>query len=310
MSHTILYTSDTHGNPLQLEHLLQHARAIKADTLIVAGEIAPKWPQDMQEYLSEQQEFVRNALPSFARRCKNTLPKMRLFIGLGNDDAAVLLPILEQYEQEGFFKLLNKRHALTPQHDIVGYGYVPITPFGIKDWEKYDLSQPKPEQAQAYEHLKRTNYCLQGIKSSRLGWHEFSFTPHLEQRDSIQKDLEKEIYTKNAKTTLYVFHAPPYNTVLDMLHSREHVGSLAVRAFIENHQPFATLHGHIHETVDVSGAYRASFIPGFTVSMSAGNHNEGGLVAALVFDVDKPEKAQRILLPKLGIFSFLKRKKS
>lgn len=303
MSHTILYTSDVHGNLYQLEHLLQHARAIKPYALIIAGEIAPKGARDIGEYLSEQQDFVRNALPSFALRCKDDLPNTQLFIGLGNDDAAVLLPLLEQQEQQGTFKLLNKRHALTRDKDIAGYGYVPITPFGIKDWEKYDLSQPAPEQAQAYEHLKRTNYCLEGIKSSKLGWHEFSFTPYLEQRDSIQKDLEKEAYTKNATNTLYVFHAPPYNTVLDMLHSREHVGSLAVRRFIEQHSPFATLHGHIHETFDVSGSFKTEI--GNTLCMSAGNHNEGKRVAALVFELDAPEKARRIFLPeRKKIFSF------
>lgn len=303
MSHTILYTSDVHGNLQQLEHLLQHAREIKPYALIIAGEIAPKGAQDAELYLAQQKAFVNHDLPRFAQRVKEILPETHLYIGLGNDDTAVLVPLLEQHEKQGLFRLLNKRHALTHDRDIVGYFYVPLTPFAIKDFEKYDFSSPPTEYREAYEHLKRTNYCLEGVKSSRVGWSDFAFTPHLEQHDSIQKDLEKQEYTANAKKTLCVFHAPPYYTALDMLYTEQHVGSLAVRAFIEHFQPAAALHGHIHETVDVSGRYVKMI--GGTPSMSAGNHNVGESVAALVFDVYAPEKARRVVLPKKrGIFSF------
>ncbi len=47
---------------------------------------------------------------------------------------------------------------------------------------------------------------------------------------------------------VWCVHGPPHGTNLDMLKSRVHVGSRALRACIEHTQPLLTLHGHIHET--------------------------------------------------------------
>lgn len=46
---------------------------------------------------------------------------------------------------------------------------------------------------------------------------------------------------------LLVVHTPPYGTRADDLGGGRHVGSPAVRAFIERVQPIACLTGHIHE---------------------------------------------------------------
>lgn len=50
-----------------------------------------------------------------------------------------------------------------------------------------------------------------------------------------------------AALRIFVPHAPPYGTSLDIVHSGIHVGSTAVREFIEDHTPELTLCGHIHE---------------------------------------------------------------
>jgi len=50
---------------------------------------------------------------------------------------------------------------------------------------------------------------------------------------------------------LLVSHQPPYNTALDVIRSGQHVGSRAVRAWIEKHQPLACVCGHIHEAAGV-----------------------------------------------------------
>ncbi|WP_319470407.1 metallophosphoesterase [uncultured Pseudodesulfovibrio sp.] len=50
-------------------------------------------------------------------------------------------------------------------------------------------------------------------------------------------------------------HEPPRNSKLDMIGAGQHVGSAAVRAFIERAQPDVVLTGHIHESraVDMIG---------------------------------------------------------
>lgn len=50
---------------------------------------------------------------------------------------------------------------------------------------------------------------------------------------------------------ILVCHQPPYNTRNDLTHGNLHVGSRAVRRFIEYHQPLICFTGHIHEGIGV-----------------------------------------------------------
>lgn len=52
---------------------------------------------------------------------------------------------------------------------------------------------------------------------------------------------------KDAAIKIMICHAPPINTEVDMIPSGTHVGSKAVREFIEKHQPDLCITGHIHE---------------------------------------------------------------
>jgi Icc-related predicted phosphoesterase len=47
---------------------------------------------------------------------------------------------------------------------------------------------------------------------------------------------------------VFVPHAPPYNTKLDKILLGKHVGSSAVRTFVEEKQPDVLVCGHIHES--------------------------------------------------------------
>lgn len=52
-----------------------------------------------------------------------------------------------------------------------------------------------------------------------------------------------------ASQLVAVIHTPPLNTTLDRTSGGLHVGSAAVRAFIETAQPAVVICGHIHEAV-------------------------------------------------------------
>lgn len=65
-------------------------------------------------------------------------------------------------------------------------------------------------------------------------------------------------------------HNPPYNTICDRIDGGRHVGSTAVRDFIEEYQPAACLCGHIHESVGIQRVGRTLVVnPG---SFSAGGY--------------------------------------
>jgi uncharacterized protein len=46
---------------------------------------------------------------------------------------------------------------------------------------------------------------------------------------------------------ILISHVPPYGTRVDRLRNGKHVGSSAVRSYIEKHQPDVCITGHIHE---------------------------------------------------------------
>lgn len=62
----------------------------------------------------------------------------------------------------------------------------------------------------------------------------------------IHQGFEK---VKDAELKIFVSHAPPFNTRLDAVAPRQHVGSRAVRLFIEEYQPQVCITGHVHQAI-------------------------------------------------------------
>jgi uncharacterized protein len=65
---------------------------------------------------------------------------------------------------------------------------------------------------------------------------------------------------EGARWKIFVPHAPPANTRLDVVRSGRHVGSIAVREFIERHQPDVAICGHIHEAGGVDAIGKTTII--------------------------------------------------
>lgn len=290
-SFTIVYTSDVHGNEIHYNKLCEFAERFSPDAVIIGGDIAPKGISSA-DFIQSQREFIKRKLPAFAKQLKKSGSK--LFLMMGNDDAAANMDALEKHDSKLYHIIHNKRLKLTDDFDIVGYGFVPITPFGIKDWEKFDFSNVPENFKKEYERRKRTDCQYWGYKSTPRGWVDFIFPADAEEKDSIQKDLEKVLFTAEPEKTVYVMHTPPFGTSLDLVGWKGHIGSMAVRQFIEEQQPYLTLHGHIHETFSVSGKFKNSI--GRALSMSSGNCNTKNELALLVFDLYNPRKAKRLVI--------------
>ncbi len=102
----------------------------------------------------------------------------------------------------------------------------------------------------------------------------------------ILKDLEKISKNLDPKKAIYIPHAPPYSTGLDILYDGNHVGSTSVRKFIEKNQPYLVLAGHIHESPTISGKIIDKI--GDTICIQPGN------AKVTLIDLEDPEKAKRI----------------
>ena len=171
--------------------------------------------------------------------------------------------------------------------NIVGYSYVPPTPFQLKDWERYDISQYVDVGAISPEQGRRTiDVSLDEIKFS-----------------TIAEDLEKLSKQSPATNTIYLFHSPPYHSCLDRadLHGKKvdhapidvNVGSIAIQQFIKAYQPLLTLHGHVHESTHITGCWKE--IIGRTYSFSAAHY--GPELAVVRFNTNHLENSTRELIP-------------
>ncbi len=91
----------------------------------------------------------------------------------------------------------------------------------------------------------------------------------IEARPSIAEGLAALARQSNPRRTIYVCHTPPADMPIDQMPRDKHVGSRALRAFIERHAPPLTLHGHIHEAPQLSGLYAVQL--GLTWSVNPGH---------------------------------------
>ena len=71
-----------------------------------------------------------------------------------------------------------------------------------------------------------------------------------------------------------------------------HVGSVAIKRFVEERQPSLTLHGHVHEATRLTGQWKIRI--GRTVCIN-GAH-DGPELALVRFDLESPDAATRELL--------------
>jgi len=163
---------------------------------------------------------------------------------------------------------------------------VPPTPFLLKDWEKYDVSR----------HVES------GCISPEEGWRTVPVDENQIKFATIQADLGDLVGEEDLSQAILLFHTPPYKTALDRaaLDGKSvegvaldvYVGSIAVRRLIEKRQPLITLHGHIHESPQLTGAWKERM--GRTWIFSAAH--DGPELALVRFDPEVPEQATRELI--------------
>jgi Icc-related predicted phosphoesterase len=87
-------------------------------------------------------------------------------------------------------------------------------------------------------------------------------------------------------------HSPPFGTKLDFIQGEKSAGSRSIEAFIEENQPLLTLHGHIHESPELSGAYFDRI--GETISINPGQSAWSGRdlmkLHAVIFEIENVEE--------------------
>ncbi|MDL2306901.1 metallophosphoesterase family protein [Desulfovibrio sp. OttesenSCG-928-C06] len=103
-------------------------------------------------------------------------------------------------------------------------------------------------------------------------------TPSEFSEEEIAELLEQALAKAgDYQNLVLVSHTPPLNTACDRIESGAHVGSKAVREFIERVQPAICLCGHIHESKGID-------IIGNTIVINPGPLNSGGYAVMALCD--------------------------
>lgn len=234
------FTSDLHGQSDLYEQVVALAVERRPRAVILGGDLAPHATGN--DGVRRQRLFLEGFLVEFARRLREAAADAELLLMMGNDDWAANHDVLERFDG-ALWRVLHARVLAVEGVPVAGLSWVPITPFAIKDWERWEDGD---DEAPAR---------LQGWVSGEGGVREFRFDA-ARRAPTIAGALAELAGLAPAAATLFVLHSPPRDTRCDVIGSRHHVGSRAIRRFVEERQPPLVLSGHIHESARVSGAWR------------------------------------------------------
>jgi hypothetical protein len=115
----------------------------------------------------------------------------------------------------------------------------------MSDWDRLDApgwTPPRPPRNPVVSEVEGDGGRLRAASLDELA-----------ARPTIQADLAALAGASDPARTVYVVHTPPWGTALDLMHGRTHIGSRALREFLLRHQPPLSLHGHVHESPQLSG---------------------------------------------------------
>lgn len=123
------------------------------------------------------------------------------------------------------------------------------------------------------------------------GWNEiddwFSYAKTL---PTIEDELTRLPQPENMRRSVYVMHMPPFGIVLDKCWGGEEAGPKAIYNFLKKHQSKLSLHGHIHESPEVTGKWCAKV--GNTLCLQPGQPPEDEL-AYVTIDFSSTMKFDR-----------------
>ena len=278
------FVSDLQGNPQQYKRLFERITAERPTAVLLGGDLLPSFLHVMQETSEFVGDILEAGLLSIRSRLDSAYP--RVFMILGNDDPRVFEDEFTRAREPVLWEYIHNQRVQLGEFEVYGYSYVPPTPFLNKDWERYDVSR----------------FVDPGCVSPEEGFRTVPVDPDDIRHATIQEDLESLTRNHSLARSVFLFHTPPYQTKLDRaaLDGKKvdhapldvHVGSIGVRRMIEKCQPLVTLHGHIHESAELTGSWRDQI--GLTHMFGAA-HN-GSELALVRFALENPGDASRELI--------------
>lgn len=283
-----LFVSDLHGNIERYRKLLRIIGREEPRAVFVGGDILPSLLQPPQPGHFSQGDFIEEYMIKEFGKLRDEMKEVypTIFIIMGNDDGRFMEASLVEAEAHHLWQYIHMKRVVFGRFQVYGYSYVPPTPFFLKDWERYDVSR----------------YVDPGCIAPEDGKHTIGVDARELKNATIKADLERLAEDNDLGTAIFLFHSPPYETnldraalagkMVDRVPVDPHVGSIAIRRFVDARQPLLTLHGHVHESAGLTHSWRDRL--GKTFAFSAAH--DGPELAVVRFDLEDVGMASRELV--------------
>lgn len=272
----IAYASDLHGRFGHYEELFELAREQECGAVVLGGDLSPR-KFSKTRIIDFHRRFYEEKLFRLIETHKHERPDLRVFVIMGNDDCAANACVFES-RPDLVTWIHGRAVELEPGLLIAGYSAVDITPFVLKDFERWDKREPRAKK------LRR----LKGLRSGPCGRKlvSFEFPKEPEEATTIEEELAPLAGELAGKDFVWVAHCPPFRSKLDKMALGLHVGSEAIREFIEQTGPRLSLHGHIHESPRMTGSFTDRIGESFAVNAG----QDFRRLHAIVLDTDDPAR--------------------
>ncbi len=267
----ICFTSDFHGSRKlydQLGELLRHERP---ELVILGGDMLPDGERPDPDRI--QAAWVRETFAPWIDDVRQAVPGLAVACCMGNHDWLRSEVAVRAEQDAGRLILLEMQRVWNHRGiNFVGCPFSPPSPHFAKDFERLDTAD---------DELPVFDCAVLATRND--GVRELTVEEHFRSQPTIEAELAT-IVTPGDPWIL-VAHSPPHDTKLDRLPTLEApIGSKAVRHFVQSRRPLCALHGHVHESPEVSGSYCDEI--GGTLCINAGQAHER--LQAVLFEAEQP----------------------
>ncbi len=252
-----VYATDMHGNMQSFRTTLQTARKMGIKNIIFGGDVSPRRLAIVVnkeliivlptgQVLEYKEKFEKESNCVIIHKSEKSVDIEKLF-----KDYFLKFPV----HQSAWLSSVLLREFMdfkkTYQCSISILG-------GNNDPKKLVQIFDEAESNGIIQHLHKKVFVADDCMIA--GYPFIAPTPfNFKYWEKPEKEIYKELKELSGKTdmtkTILVTHVPPKDTPLDIIWSGKHVGSSAVRRFIENYKPLLCMSGHIHEAPKISGKW-------------------------------------------------------
>ncbi|TNJ68125.1 hypothetical protein FE784_00210 [Paenibacillus hemerocallicola] len=268
-----IYVADLHSDRKHYDELYTLLQENRIELLLIGGDLLA-----YSKSLAKQLDFIEHEWIDFVRSI--SIPILLIH---GNIEWTGAVSRYEQLSRANVHTLLTLEPVEMDRLAISGYGISNPSPFSRKDFERRDLK--------CDEFISNKSIYISTVNGQLVE----RDAHYLNRLPSMEDELEAL-----SSQGIWMMHAPPFETKLDVIQNGIHVGSKAIRKRIEQVQPALTLHGHIHESPYVSNSWFDRI--GRTVCINPG---QGADLHAVILDLRQNgelESAEHTIFGKAGLY--------